>query len=108
MTGLFILNAMSRLGAAGVVCPDGSGSCDTGLPQVNASQGNLQTAFQIVFALVGVGAVFMLAYSGLLFISAQGDPQGIAKARRTIVYALIGLAVAISAEVIVSFVLDKL
>jgi hypothetical protein len=44
----------------------------------------------------------------LQLVLSQGDPKSAAQARQTIIYAVIGLVVAISAEVIVTFVIDKL
>jgi hypothetical protein len=82
--------------------------CDTTLPQVTADNGTITIVLQFVFGLVGVLAVFFFIFSGLKFITSQGDPQGISKARRGIIYAAIGLAVAVSAEAIVTWVLGRL
>jgi ABC-type polysaccharide transport system permease subunit len=50
----------------------------------------------------------MIVIAGLRFITAQGNPQENAKARNTIVYAVVGLLVALIAEIFVSFILGKL
>src|SRR5260370_35470729 len=92
--------------SAGVGCVNGS-TCDTGLPKVNATPTNLQSGVAAVFATIGVVSVVMVVIGGLQFVLAQGDPQAVARARMTIIYAVIGLAVAVSAEVIVAFVLNK-
>lgn len=81
-------------------------SYTTGLPTAGAGPSELQQILQIVFAIISVLAVLMIMIAGLRFITAQGNPQEVAKARNTIVYALIGLAVALTAEGIVSFVLN--
>jgi hypothetical protein len=93
---------------AGVNCLYGDTSCNTGLPTASANSGNLQNGLQIAFAIIGVMAVIMVVIGGLRFALSQGDPQTAAKARRTVMYAVIGLIIAISAEVIVTFVLNKL
>jgi len=49
----------------------------------------------------------MIVISGFRFIVGQGSPQETAKARNTIVYALVGLVVALTAEAIVALVLGK-
>jgi hypothetical protein len=85
----------------------GGGNCDTGLPTAAANSSALQHLLQIVFGIFGAIAVLMIVIAGLHFIEAQGDPSKIAKARNTIIYALVGLVIAISAEIIVSFVLGK-
>jgi cytochrome bd-type quinol oxidase subunit 2 len=80
----------------------------TGLPHADANGSQLQTILQIVFGILAALAVLMIAIAGLRFITAQGNPQETSKARNTIVYALIGLLVAMVAEALVSFVLGKL
>lgn len=52
-------------------------------------------------ALVAVGFVI---YGGFRFILSQGEPDKAASARRTIINALIGLAIAVLATTIVTFV----
>lgn len=89
-----------------VNCPLGSGSaCNTGLPTAAANSSNLSTLLSVVFGVIGVICVIMIAIGGLRFVIARGDPSGTAKARMTIIYALVGLTLAVSAEVIVAFVL---
>lgn len=95
------------LAATGEVSCGDSTNCTTGLPIVPATTNQLQTIFQIVFGIFGAVAVFMIVIGGLRFISAQGNPQEVAKARNTIIYAVIGLIVMMAAEGIVSFVLFK-
>lgn len=94
-------------GTQAVQCPGGV-VCDTGLPVVGATSSNLQAALQIVFGIIGVAAVIVVVFGGFQFVTAQGDTQKVAQARKTVLYAVIGLGVAVSAEVIVTFVLDKL
>lgn len=105
---LLALGTARLLATAKTVCPDNDSSCDTGLTQTSANAGNLQALFQATFAALGVIAVLMVVVGGMELILSQGDPQAAARARKTIIYAVAGLAVAITAEVIVTFVLNKL
>ena len=68
----------------------------------------LQTILQIVFAIAGALALLMIVVSGLRYILSGGDPNRISKAKDGIIYALIGLLIALTAEAIVSFVVKKL
>jgi hypothetical protein len=86
----------------------GGGWCDTGLPQVGANSANLGNLLAIVFGVIAALAVFMILLGGFRYIESQGDPQGVSKAKSTIVYALVGLILAVSAEGIVAFVLGRL
>lgn len=74
----------------------------------NATASELQVILGIFFAIAGAIAVLMIVINGLQFVISAGDPQKAARARSGIIYALVGLAVAISAEAIVAFVVGKL
>lgn len=82
--------------------------CDTGLPMVAANSAQLQTILQLIFGILAVVAVLIITIAGLRFIFESSNPQETARARNTIIYAAIGLIIAISGEVIVSFVLQRL
>ena len=85
--------------------PPPATTCDTGLPVVQSMQ--LTNIFQYLFGFIGALAVLIIVIAGLRFILANGDPQSVAKARNTIIYAAVGLALAVSAEIIVTFVLNN-
>jgi hypothetical protein len=68
----------------------------------------LQTVLQDLFGVIGGLALIFLIIGGLRYIFSNGDPQNAASARGTIIYALVGLMVAIVAESIVALVLGKL
>lgn len=82
--------------------------CDTNFPGVSANNGSVQTVVQIAFAIIGTLAVIYLLFASIQMITSQGDPQTIAKSRQAILYAVVGIVVAVSAELIVTFVLGKL
>jgi len=74
----------------------------------NATSNELQTLLGVFFGIIGGIAVLMVVISGFMYVTSAGDPGKAAKARNSIIYALIGLAVAIAAEGIVAFVVGKL
>jgi hypothetical protein len=80
------------------------------LPTANgAANGNvLKTILSIVLGVLGALALFYMTIGGFRYVTSQGDPQAIEKAKQTVLYALIGLVVAIVAEVIVSFALGHI
>ncbi len=67
----------------------------------------IQTTLQIVFGTMGAVAVLIITIAGFQYITSNGDSQRVSKSKDAIIYALIGLAVAILAFSIVSFVLDE-
>jgi hypothetical protein len=79
------------------------GNCDTG-----GSLTNVIASIVNVFSwVVGVVAVIMVIWGGFTYVTAAGDPQKAAKARSTILYAVVGLVVVALAQIIVQFVLRK-
>lgn len=80
---------------------------DFDIPQGNLGQGSVNTIFQIVFAIAGAIALIVLLLASLKYVLSRGDPQAVAKAKNTILYAVVGLAVSASAFSIVAFVLNK-
>lgn len=56
-----------------------------------------------VISVLGVVAVVVIVFAGQRYIVAQGDPGKVTQARNMLIYAVIGLVVAILAFAIVSF-----
>ncbi len=79
----------------------------TDLPRASASSANVQHILQIFIGTLAVIAVLIIMIAALNIVASGSDPQKVAKARSTIIYALIGLVVAVSAEAIVTFVLGN-
>ncbi len=80
----------------------------TTLPKPTATPDRINTIMTVVFIIIGALSVLMFVVGGMRYISSQGDPQQIARAKGTLVYALVGLLVSISAVSIVTFVLGRL
>jgi hypothetical protein len=85
---------------------------NTNLSKVNASGVNgtndVQVILQIVFGAIGAIALIIILIAALQFITSSGDAQETARARSTLIYAAVGLILALSAEVIVTFVLTNI
>lgn len=81
---------------------------DPGSPGENPIIKALKVTITILSIIIGFVAVLMIIVSGLNFITANGDAQAAARARGTLINALIGLAIAAMAQSIVLFVLNKL
>jgi hypothetical protein len=102
-----ISKIMTHVATAQVQCFQGV-ACDTGLPTTKADQGNLGIIMQLAFGIIGGIASLIIIIAALSMVSAQGDPGKVTKARQTIIFAAVGLAIAVSAEAIVTFTLNKL
>lgn len=64
----------------------------------------VKNIISILFWIIGILAVIVIIYAGIIFITAAGNPGKVAQAKTMIIYAVIGLAVAILAYTIVNFV----
>lgn len=112
--------------SAAVTCPTGSYRQIHNLPADNIAQCNMPetetaadgeektliwyigTVINVVLGLVGIIAVVVIIIGGISFITSQGDPGKVTKARNTILYGVIGVVVALLAFTIVTFVLKSI
>jgi len=65
-------------------------------------------AVTAVIWLVGIVAVGMIIFGGVRYATSQGDPGKTKSAKDTILYAVVGLVVAILAFTITAFVLEAI
>jgi hypothetical protein len=69
--------------------------------------GILTVAIKIISVIAGIIAIIMLVINGFKFVVSGGDPQSVASARNGVIYALVGLAVCVLAQLLVAFVLTE-
>lgn len=62
----------------------------------------------MLLRIAGLVAIGFIIYGGIKLVTAQGDPDGLKKARQTIFNALIGLVIALFATTLVAFVGTRL
>ncbi len=84
------------------------GSDEVKIPKPPATDVQVKALLQIVFTVAGAIAVLVIIIAGISYILSAGDPQKTARAKDAILYAVIGLAVAILANIIVTFVIGKI
>ena len=72
----------------------------------DALQKNIKTVTNVLLFILGAIAVIMIIIGGIRYTTSNGDATQTKAAKDTILYAVIGLIVAILAFAIVSFVLD--
>lgn len=76
----------------------------SGLPRPNTDN-TIDTALNLVFAIAASIAALMVVIGGFRYILAHGDSNAVAQARKTVLYAIIGLVVIMVAFSIVTFVI---
>lgn len=75
-----------------------------GEQKINSTMKNI---VNLLLMVVGIISVIMIIVGGILFALSIGDPSKTTKARHTIIYAVVGLVVAMFSYAIVQFVFDR-
>lgn len=88
-------------GGANSAC--GSGQANT----LFGSNGIFKTITNVLLYVIGAIAVIMLIIGGIRYITSGGDSGQVTSAKNTILYAVIGIIVAILAYAIVNFVIGS-
>jgi hypothetical protein len=86
------------------VCKDKDGSKDP----ITGSDGILIKITNLVAIIAGVAATIVLILAGLRFIQSSGNSEEVAGARRTIIYASVGLVVIVLARTLIVLVIAGL
>lgn len=68
----------------------------------------IMTVVQILLGFLGIVAVIIILYGGYLYMTSEGEPDKIDKAKKVIINAVIGLAIILSAFAIVTYVINRL
>ncbi len=83
---------------------------------INAAKGNLQTTSltdsvanvtNIMITVIGIISVIMLIIGGFRYVLSGGDSKNTTAAKDTILYAIIGVVVALLSYSIMQFVIDQ-
>ncbi len=84
------------------VCADTSGR-----NTITGSGGILMKAINLITFLTGVASIIIIILGGIKYVVSTGDPGKVASAKDTILYAVIGLVVSVSARGIILFIVNK-
>ncbi len=82
-----------------IICGDGG---EAELMQV------IGNVLNVVYGMVGILSVVMIVIGGVKYMTCQGEPERIQSAKNTILYAIIGLVITLSAFAITAFILSAL
>jgi hypothetical protein len=86
--------------------PDGVNACL--FKGKDCSSGLFTNIVNIALFLIGALSVIMLIYGGIRYTTSGGDAKNVTAAKNTILYAIVGIVVAILAYAIVNFVIARL
>lgn len=68
----------------------------------------MQSSINLLIFIAGMIAVIVIVIAGIRFVTSNGDSSTTSKARNEIIYAAVGLVVALSAYVIVNFIIKNI
>ena len=94
----------------GVSSPNGAGNATVCLPKVGALSDIwlvVAALIEILLRLAGLAAIIYVVYGGFQYVTSQGEPDKASRARQTLLNALIGLVIAISAAILVTYVAGR-
>lgn len=69
--------------------------------------GIMTVAIRIISLIIGIAAIIMIIINAFKMVISGGDTQAIASARTGLIYALVGLMIAVIAQILVAFVLTE-
>jgi hypothetical protein len=103
-----VLNDICNKNPQAVACQDNQTPQDHDKNSIYGSDSILAKATKLVSFVVGIVAVIMIIIGGLQYIMAAGDSAKVNSAKNTILYAIIGVVVAVMAQIIINFVIRRL
>ena len=81
----------------------------TGAPDnVTEDDGLIKKVVNLLLWAIGIVSVIMIIIGGIRYATSNGDSNNVTAAKNTIMYAVIGLVIAIFAYAIVNFVLTQI
>lgn len=87
--------------------PTGAGTNCNDTASTTKFNNILTNVVNIFTAIVGIIAVIMIIVGGFKYITSGGESNAVSGAKKTILFAIIGLIIVVLAQVIVRFVLAK-
>lgn len=85
-----------------------SACAGNGQDPIAGPDGLIARLVAVLSIVVGIVSVIFIVWGGYKYIISNGDSSQISTAKQTIIYALVGLLVALLAQPIVNFVLSKM
>lgn len=79
---------------------------DIAIPRQGLGDSELQSAIGFFFIIAGIISVIMIIIGGYWYMLSAGDPQKTKRGKDTILYAVVGLVISLSAWSIIIFVMD--
>ncbi len=73
----------------------------------DVSDGSIATLLAVFFGIMAAVSVLIIVIASIQFALSRGDSSKAARARNTIIYTAVGLAIAVGAQAIIQFVIGN-
>ena len=121
LTGLVCAGALSPVSAQydlfsdtcknnpeATVCKESSSNQTQNDNRIYGPNGIVATVVNLLSIVIGFAAIVVIIVSGIQYMLSTGDPTKVNNAKNAILYALVGLAVAVVARSVVVFIINKI
>lgn len=121
LTGLVCAGALSPVSAQfdlfedtcknnpnATVCQESSTNQTQNDNRIYGPNGIVSTIVNLLSIVIGFAAIVVIIVAGIQYMLSTGDPTKVNNAKNAILYALVGLVVAVIARVVVVFIINKL
>lgn len=71
------------------------------------TNGILNKVVRVFFIIVGIGSTIMVVIGGFKYVLSSGDPGKVTSAKNTIIYAIVGIVIALLAQAIIIFLVNN-
>lgn len=108
MFSVLALNSPAVAACSGVNCvTEGVNATNTGGSSTSSLPAVLKKIVNVLLFIIGAVSVIMIVIGGLKYVTSNGDSSQVTSAKNTIMYAVIGVIVALLAYAIVNFVVAQ-
>ena len=108
VAGLFVVVAAQGVSALTLQEGAEAARCDGCPEDLFGESGAFRQITNTILYIVGIIAVIMLIIGGIKYVVSGGDSKKVTDAKNTVLYAIIGLVIAVFAYAIVNFVISSL
>jgi len=95
-------------GSTATVCQEQQAQSAADSNPISGPNGILIKAARIISIAVGVASVVMIIIGGFKYVTSSGDANNITSAKNTILYAIVGLVIALMAQAIISLIVNRI
>lgn len=107
-TACNVLNPACETANSSTLCAENDKTQNQADNGIFGTNGIINKATNLLVMVIGVAAVIMIIVGGIQYTLSTGDPQKINTAKDLIIYAIVGMVIALVAKGIIAFVINQL